>query len=110
MNEARNNMVNLEGLPKRVASIGGVLVAICVFGGLRNGGDFFRSYLAAFFFWIGITLGLMALLMVQHLTGRDWALVIRRILEAGSRKLPLIVLAVLHVLAGAEEPFSLVLA
>src|SRR5580765_7871816 len=102
MNEARNNRVNLEGLPKRVASVGGVLVAICVFGGLRNGGDFFRSYLVAFLFWIGITLGCMALLMVQHLTGGNWALVIRRILEAGSRTLPLMAIAAVPLLLGLK--------
>src|SRR5258707_6765573 len=108
MNEARNiMMVKLEGLPKRVASVGGVLVAICVLGGLRNGGDFFRSYLVAFLFWIGITVGCMALLMVQHLTGGNWALVIRRILEAGSRTLPLMAIAVLPVLAGMKSIFSL---
>src|SRR5258706_1828390 len=107
MNEARNiMMVKLEGLPKRLASVGGVLVAICILGGLRNGGDFFRSYLVAFLFWIGITLGCMALLMVQHLTGGNWALVIRRILEAGSRTLPLMAIAVLPVLAGLKSLFS----
>src|SRR5258708_33184133 len=108
MNEARNIMVvKLEGLPKRLASVGGVLVAICIFGGLRNGGDFFRSYLVAFLFWIGITLGCMALLMVQHLTGGNWALVIRRILEAGGRTLPLMAIAVLPVLAGPKYLYTL---
>src|SRR5882672_11657577 len=107
MNEARNNMmVKLEGLPKRVATIGGALLVICILGGLRNGGDFFRSYLVAFLFWIGITLGCMALLMEQHLTGGNWALVIRRILEAGSRTLPLMAVAVLPLLAGMKSLYS----
>jgi len=106
MNEARNNMVNLEGLPKRLASIGCALLAVCILGGLRNGGDFFRSYLVAFLFWIGITLGCTALLMVQHLTGGNWALVIRRILEAGSRTLPLMAIAALPLLAGMKSLYS----
>jgi hypothetical protein len=107
MNEARNNMmVKLEGMPKRLATIGGALLVICILGGLRNGGDFFRSYLVAFLFWIGITLGCMALLMVQHLTGGNWSLVIRRILEAGSRTLPLMAIAVLPVLAGMKSIYS----
>ncbi|HEX4644418.1 MAG TPA: hypothetical protein VH598_02305, partial [Verrucomicrobiae bacterium] len=106
MNEPRNNMVNLETLPKRLASIGGALLALCILGGLRDGGDFFRSYLVAFLFWIGITLGCMALLMVQHLTGGNWALVIRRILEAGSRTLPLMALAALPVLGGMKSLYS----
>ena len=106
MNQVRNNMVRLENLPKRLASVGGVLLAVCILGGLRNGADFFRSYLVAFLFWIGITLGCMALLMVQHLTGGNWALVIRRILEAGSRTLPLMALAALPVLAGMRWVYA----
>jgi hypothetical protein len=106
MNQARNKIVRLENLPRRLASIGGVLLAVCILGGLRNGGDFFRSYLVAFLFWIGITLGCMALLMVQHLTGGNWSLVIRRILEAGSRTLPLMAVAALPVLAGLRWVYT----
>ena len=60
----------------------------------------------AFLFWIGITLGCLALLMVQHLTGGKWALVIRRILEAGSRTLPLMAVAALPLLAGMKTLYS----
>jgi hypothetical protein len=56
---------------------------------------FMQSYLIAFIFWIGITLGSLAVLMVQHLSGGKWGLVSRRILEAGTRTLPL--MAVLFV-------------
>jgi hypothetical protein len=50
---------------------------------------FFRGYLVGWVFWLGISLGSMALCMLGHLTGGDWALVSRRILEAASRVLPL---------------------
>ena len=50
---------------------------------------FLQSYLIAFIFWIGITLGSLAVLMVQHLSGGKWGLVSRRILEASTRTLPL---------------------
>ena len=106
MSEAANNAVKLERLPRRLASIGGALLAICIAGGIRDGGEFFRSYLVAFLFWIGITLGCLALLMMQHLTGGNWALVIRRILEAGSRTLPLMAVAVLPLLAGMKTLYS----
>ena len=56
---------------------------------------FMQSYLIAFIFWIGITLGSLAVLMVQHLSGGKWGLVSRRILEAGTRTLP--IMAVLFV-------------
>jgi hypothetical protein len=56
---------------------------------------FLQSYLIAYIFWIGITLGSLAVLMVQHLSGGKWGLVSRRILEASSRMLPL--MAILFV-------------
>jgi hypothetical protein len=60
----------------------------------------------AFLFWIGITLGCLALLMVQHLTGGRWALIIRRILEAGTRTLPLMAVAALPLLLGMKTLYS----
>lgn len=54
--------------------------------------SFLQSYLIAFIFWIGITLGSMAVLMIQHLTNGKWGLVSRRILEAATRTLPLMAL------------------
>jgi hypothetical protein len=45
-------------------------------------------------------------LMVQHLTGGRWALVIRRILEAGSRTLPLMAVAALPLLAGMKSLYN----
>jgi hypothetical protein len=106
MSEAGNNLVKVERLPVRLVSIGGVLLAVCIVGGIRDGGGFFQSYLVAFLFWIGITLGCLALLMIQHLTGGNWALVIRRILEAGSRTLPLMAFAALPLLAAMKTIYT----
>jgi hypothetical protein len=50
---------------------------------------FWQSYLIGYMFWIGITLGSMAVLMVQYLSGGAWGMVSRRILEASARTLPL---------------------
>ena len=98
--------MKLEGLPMRLVLAGAVLLAICLAAGVADKAEFFRSYLIAFLFWIGITLGSLALLMVQHLTGGRWALVIRRILEAGSRTLPLMAVAALPLLAGMKTLYS----
>jgi hypothetical protein len=106
MSEVGNNIVKLERFPVRLVSFGGALLAVCIAGGIRDGGEFFRSYLVAFLFWIGITLGCLALLMIQHLTGGNWALVIRRILEAGSRTLPLMAVAALPLLAGMRTIYT----
>ena len=106
MTETESSPLDLERLPARLALGGAALLAVCVVAGLADKGDFFRSYLVAFLFWIGITLGSLALLMMQHLTGGNWALLIRRILEAGSRTLPLMAIAALPLLAGMRSLYS----
>src|SRR6187431_2455124 len=70
------------------------LVAVLA-GWFMTPGSFWQSYLIAFMFWIGITLGSMAVLMVQYLSGGAWGLVARRILEASTKTLPL--MAVLFI-------------
>ena len=51
-----------------------------------------RSWLLGFIFWGGIGLGSIGVLMLQYLTGGAWGVVTRRILEAGSRTVPIIIL------------------
>lgn len=48
---------------------------------------FFRTYLVAYVFWVGIALGCLGLLMIQYLGGATWGLVIRRQLEAAAHTL-----------------------
>ena len=69
------------------AFLGLLGIIACVAGWVMEPVQFYRSYLVGYFFWFGISLGSLALLMVQHLSGGAWGMVIRRILEAGSRTL-----------------------
>jgi hypothetical protein len=78
------------------------LVASAV-GGLVWPEQFFRSYLVAYLFWFGIALGCLAILMIHHVTGGAWGAVIRRLLESGSRTLPLMGLLFLPVVLGLEH-------
>jgi hypothetical protein len=50
--------------------------------------EFYRGYLLGFMCWLGVALGSMAILMIRHLTGGGWGMVIRRILGAAMRTLP----------------------
>src|SRR5258708_21793085 len=102
MSANAQNSLKIERLPRQLAAGGGLLLVVCVAAGFADKAEFFRSYLVAFLFWIGITLGCLALLMVQHLTGGQWALVIRRILEAGRRTLPLMAVAAVPPPAGVR--------
>ena len=56
---------------------------------------FFPAYLVGFLYWLGISLGCVGLIMLHHLVGGSWGLVIRRPLESGAMNvLPLAVLFV----------------
>ena len=56
-----------------------------------------RSYLLGFIISWGFTVGGLALLMVQYLSGGKWGLLIRRPLEAMSRCLPLVMVLFLPI-------------
>src|SRR5689334_17040383 len=81
-----------------------VSLGLAIFPDTRE--QFFHSYLLGFMFWLGITLGSMAFLMIQHLTGGAWGMVIRRPLEAAMRVLPLMGLLVIPVLVGIPFLYS----
>src|SRR5271157_862926 len=60
--------------------------------------EFYRGYLLGFMCWLGVALGSMAILMIRHLTGGGWGTVIRRILGAAMRTLPLLAILFIPVI------------
>jgi hypothetical protein len=62
--------------------------------------QFFHSYLLGFMLWLGVTLGSMAILMINHMTGGAWGMVIRRQLEAAVKTLPLLALLFVPIIFG----------
>src|SRR5712691_4469437 len=83
--------------------IGVVFTALLIVGALADRAQFFHAYLVGFVFWVGITLGSLALLMLQHLTGGVWGVVIRRVLEGATRTLPLILLLFVPGCVGVNQ-------
>jgi hypothetical protein len=73
----------------RSVMFGAVGLVLAIAGYVAKGEAFWASYLIAFYFWNGLTIGSMAVLMVQYLSGGAWGLVSRRILEAATKTLPL---------------------
>jgi len=82
--------------------VGVVFAALFAAGSFLDAAQFFQSYLFAFSFWAGISVGSLALLMLQHLTGGGWGLVIRRVLEAATRTLPLMLILFVPIIFGAH--------
>jgi hypothetical protein len=83
----------------RAAAAGAVGLAACAIGFVVDRDHFFRSWLIAYMLFLGIALGSMALLMIQHLSGGAWG-IFRRIFEASSRTLPLLALLFLPIVLG----------
>jgi len=83
--------------------VGALLFTLFVAGVFIDRAQFFHAYLVGFIFWTGITVGSLALLMLQHLTGGAWGLIIRRVLEASTRTLPLILLLFVPVVVGLNQ-------
>jgi hypothetical protein len=79
------------------AGFGGL--AICLLGFFLDPGHLFRAWLTAYLLFLGISLGSMAMVMIQHLSGGQWG-VFRRIFEAAARTLPLLALLFLPVVLG----------
>jgi len=97
---------SVNRLQQRALIVGIVGLAFCAFGYIRTPEQFYHSYLIAFMFVLGLSLGSLGLLMLQHLTGGDWGIVIRRPLEAATRALPLIVVLFLPIVSGMKYLYS----
>lgn len=101
------NPPNMSDVQKRALVVGGLfLLAFIVVGLLFDRTRLFQSYLIGWTFWIGISVGSLALLMLQHLTGGGWGLVIRRVLEAATRLLPIMAILFLPVIIGAHSIYE----
>jgi hypothetical protein len=62
--------------------------------------QFLRSYLYAYLYGTGLGLGCMGILLLHHVVGGKWGMVIRRMCEAGARTLPYMAILLIPVLAG----------
>jgi len=86
------------GWQRRSLIVGVVGALLCVAGVVTSLDQFMRGYLIAYMFWLGLSLGCLALLMVQYLSGGLWGLSIRRVLESASKCLPLMFILFLPIL------------
>src|SRR6185437_12418936 len=80
--------------------IGLIASAASVAGAFTNPKQFFFSYLFSWLFWVGLSLGCMAVAMIHFLAGGRWGFPTRRFLEAGFGTLPLMLLLLIPVFFG----------
>jgi hypothetical protein len=85
---------------------GGVGALLCLLGLFLSPAYFFRGWLVGFVFWTGLTAGCLALLMLSHLSGGSWGVVIRRVMEAASRTWPVMLLLSVPLFFGMQELYE----
>src|SRR5437868_10937181 len=84
-----------------LVGVAGVLLAVLAL--LLDWQQFLRSYLFAYLYWTGMGLGCLAILLMHHVVGGKWGMLIRRLCEAGARTLPLMALLLIPVLFGIHS-------
>jgi hypothetical protein len=93
----------VKTIQKRLLIVGVIFAVISLALAFVRPDEFFRAYLLGYMDWLGVTLGSMAILMIRHLTGGGWGMVIRRILGAAMRCLPLMSLLFVPILFGLPK-------
>jgi hypothetical protein len=93
----------VKKISQRSLVIGVLFAVISALLALRQPGEFYRAYLLGFMCWLGVALGSMSIVMIRHLTGGGWGTVIRRILGAAMRTLPLLFVLFIPIFFGIHR-------
>lgn len=96
----------LGTLRSRAWLVGGLGAAASLAGFFLDRDQFFRSYLVAWLFCLGIALGCYAIALIHQMSGGAWGLMIRRPLGAATRTLPYLLLGFAPIVFGLEELYS----
>lgn len=95
----------LAGLSQRALIIGVVALVATAAGAFLARDAFFRAWLTAFWFWGGLGIGSLGILLLNSVTGGNWGVTIRRLLESGAKTLPLLALLAVPLLFGLPDLF-----
>ena len=112
MSAPRMNNIDLmppplvRNIQQRSLFIGIGAAVLAIIGLFVNADEFFHAYLTAYMAWLGVTMGCMAMLMIIHLTGGAWGIVIRRMLEAGMRTLPYVAVLFIPIILGYRHIYA----
>jgi hypothetical protein len=87
-----SDTADIARLQQRGLIIGVAGLVLGAIGVLLQPDQLLPSWLIGFTFCLGLSMGCLTLLMMQHMSGGQWGLVSRRVFEAGSRVLPYCVL------------------
>ena len=77
--------------------VGIAALAITLVGLFTDAAHFWQSYLFAYVFWSGLTLGCLGIFFLHNVVGGNWGVAIRRLVESGLQTLPLVLLFVVPI-------------
>lgn len=97
------NTAGLQRISIIVAVLGLIGAGVVLFTG---NGNFFQSYLMAYLFIFGISLGSLVIMAVQNMAGGPWGALIARPLEAAVSIIPILGLLFIPILFGINELFA----
>jgi hypothetical protein len=100
LKESESLSPQFNNIQKRALITGVVGLVLLVVGTFLDPEQFFRSYLVAYIFWIEVALGCLAIVMIHHIAGGAWGVMIQRLLEAGMMTLPLMALLFVPLIFG----------
>ena len=90
-------------LARRSLAIGLLASVAAIVGAVVSHPQFLRGYLIGYMLVLGFSLGSMALLMLGHLTGGNWWMIGRRVMEAAIGNLPLLTILFLPIWLGRHS-------
>ena len=110
MNSVELIRPQLERLQRMALPVGVVGLLLTVAGYILGPKSFFHSYLIAYMFVLGLTLGSMAWLLIHQVAGGGAFFLVRRLFEASTRCLPFVMVAFIPILldlSGLLRPSTL---
>ena len=90
-------------MQRRSLIVGGVFGVLSLVGAFLQPDAFFPAYLIGYMACLGFALGSMVILMLRHLTKGGWGMIIRRILGAAMRTIPLLTVLFVPLLFGIPK-------
>jgi hypothetical protein len=87
-------------ISKRWLTVGGLAAVAAIVGAVMSPAHCLRGYLIGYMLVLGFSLGSMALLMLGHLTGGNWWMIARRVMEAAVGNIPLLTVLFLPIWLG----------
>ncbi|MFZ1685486.1 MAG: hypothetical protein WAU88_15320 [Candidatus Zixiibacteriota bacterium] len=102
--DAKTYLLTDKGTFGRNALIVAVVgLALSAVGYVVDSEQFFFAYLTAFTFWMTLSLGSLFFVMLHHLVGATWSVVIRRLAESLMATIPYMAILFIPVLLGVHH-------